>query len=163
MKTYTLRQKQILPITLEEAWPFFSSPHNLEQITPGFLRFRITSEIPEEIHSGLIITYRITAVAGIPLTWVTEIKHVERPRQFVDEQRIGPFHFWHHLHRFRAVENGIEMEDIVHYAMPLGLLGRLIHSLFIRARLQAIFDFRREYLDGYFGSAAPVRRGQEKV
>jgi len=81
------------------------------------------------------------------MTWVTEIKQVIRLRQFVDEQRIGPFRFWHHLHRFNEVEGGVEMEDIVHYVMPWGWLGRLFHALFIRARLQAIFDFRREYLD----------------
>lgn len=153
MKIYALRRKQVLPISLEEAWPFFSTPANLEQITPAFLRFHITSETPEEIYSGLIITYRIAAVAGVPMTWVTEIKHVEPLRQFVDEQRIGPFRFWHHLHRFRAVEGGVEMEDVVHYVMPWGLLGRLIHRCFIRARLNRIFDFRRDYLAGYFRAA----------
>ncbi len=147
MKIYTLTRKQVLPITLEQAWPFFSTPTNLEQITPAFLRFHITSAVPDEIYPGLIITYRIAAVAGIPMTWVTEIKQVIRLHQFVDEQRIGPFRFWHHLHRFNEVEGGVEMEDIVHYAMPWGCLGHLVHALFIRARLQAIFDFRREYLE----------------
>lgn len=77
MKIYTLKRRQILPITLEEAWPFFSTPHNLEQITPAFLNFHITSTVPDEIYNGLIITYRIAAVARIPMAWVTEIKHVE--------------------------------------------------------------------------------------
>lgn len=153
MKIHTLRRKQVLPITLEEAWPFFSTPRNLGQITPGFLHFQITSEVPDEIYAGLIITYRIAAVAGIPMDWVTEIKHVERLRQFVDEQRIGPFRFWHHLHRFRAVPGGVEMEDVVHYVMPWGWLGLLVHAMFIRARLEAIFDFRQAYLAEYFGGA----------
>ena len=150
MKIYTLIRRQVLPITLEQAWPFFSTPVNLEQITPAFLRFHITSEVPDEIYPGLIITYRIAALAGIPMSWVTEIKHVVRLRQFVDEQRIGPFRFWHHLHRFREVDGGVEMEDIVHYVMPWAWLGRVAHFFFIRARLQAIFDFRREYLETYF-------------
>ena len=150
MKIYTLTRKQVLPITLGQAWPFFSTPKNLEQITPAFLNFHITSEVPEEIYPGLIITYQIAAVAGIPMTWVTEIKHVIRLHQFVDEQRLGPYRFWHHLHRFREVEGGVEMEDIVHYVMPWGLLGRLVHAVFIEARLKRIFDFRREYLEGYF-------------
>ncbi len=150
MKIYTLTRRQVLPITLEQAWPFFSTPANLEQITPAFLNFRITSPVPEEIYPGLIITYRIAAVAGIPMVWVTEIKHVIRLRQFVDEQRLGPYRFWHHLHRFREVEGGVEMEDIVHYVMPWGWLGGVVHALFVRSRLQAIFDFRREYLEGYF-------------
>ena len=148
MKVYRLHRKQFLPISLEEAWPFFSSPRNLERITPAFLKFEITSEVPEDLYSGLIITYRIAAVAGLPMTWVTEIKHVEPLHRFVDEQRIGPFRFWYHEHGFRGVEGGIEMEDSVHYVMPWGAFGRLVHAVFIRQRLQAIFDFRREFLAG---------------
>lgn len=148
MKIHSLRRRQFLPITLEEAWPFFSTPRNLEAITPGFMNFRITSDVPEHIYSGLIITYRIAAVAGIPMTWVTEIKHVEHLHRFVDEQRLGPFRFWFHEHRFTAVEGGIEMEDSVHYVMPWGWLGEWVHAVFIRRRLQAIFDFRRNYVAG---------------
>lgn len=150
MKVYRIQRIQRLPIKLEDAWRFFSTPHNLEQITPDFLCFRITSEVPDEIYSGLIITYRISAVAKIPMLWITEIKHVERCLQFVDEQRIGPFRFWHHLHRFRCVEDGVEMEDIVHYVMPCGWLGQCIHKLYIAGRLQRIFDFRRDHLHSLF-------------
>lgn len=146
MKTYTLRRSQFIPISPDEAWPFFSTPRNLEAITPAFLNFRITSEVPEDIYSGLIITYRIAAVAGVPMTWVTEIKHVEPLSRFVDEQRVGPFRFWFHEHRFQPVEGGIQMDDTVHYVMPWGWLGELVHSVFIRQRLEAIFNFRRDYL-----------------
>jgi ligand-binding SRPBCC domain-containing protein len=148
MKVYRLHRRQFLPITLEEAWPFFATPRNLEAITPDFLHFEITSDPPDEMYSGLIITYRIAAVAGIPMTWVTEIKHLEPYRRFVDEQRLGPYRFWHHEHAFRAVPGGIEMEDIVHYVMPWGWLGRLVHAVFVERRLKAIFDFRRDYLAG---------------
>ncbi|HYE34568.1 SRPBCC family protein [Methylocaldum sp.] len=150
MKVYRLNRKQKLPISLQEAWPFFSTPRNLESITPAFLKFRITSSVPNDIHSGLIISYRIAAVAGIPMTWVTEIKHVDAPYRFVDEQRVGPFRFWYHEHCFRETDGGIEMEDTVYYAMPFGWIGRLVHALFIRARLEAIFDFRRIYLDRHW-------------
>jgi ligand-binding SRPBCC domain-containing protein len=146
MPIHQLTRKQFIPISLEEAWPFFSTPRNLEAITPGFLNFRITSAVPEEIHSGLIITYQIAAVAGVPMTWVTEIKHVVPLHRFVDEQRIGPFRFWFHEHRFDAVPGGIEMTDIVHYVMPWIWLGELVHAVFIRRRLNAIFDFRRAYI-----------------
>jgi ligand-binding SRPBCC domain-containing protein len=158
MKVYCLKRKQALPTSLREAWPFFSSPRNLESITPAFLNFKITSDLPEDIYSGLIITYRIGAVAGIPMTRVTEIKHVEAPYRFVDEQRIGPFRFWYHEHRFRETDRGIEMEDTVYYAMPLGWIGQLVHALFIRARLETIFDFRRDHLDRLWrsGKESPV-------
>lgn len=158
MKVYTLYRKQSLAMSPQAAWRFFSTPLNLQQITPDFLHFRITSETPEEIYPGLIITYRIAAVGGIPMTWVTEIKHVVSPHvrtdcayyQFVDEQRVGPFRFWHHLHRFTPSGDGIDMEDIVHYVMPWDWLGRLVHRVFIERRLEVIFDFRRNYLENLF-------------
>lgn len=164
MTIYELRRRQTLNIDLECAWHFFWTPLNLQEITPGFLHFRITSPIPNEIHDGLIITYRISAIAGVPMTWVTEIKHVVCPNehahggycQFVDEQRLGPFLFWHHLHRFTPGNEGMVMEDIVHYAMPWGWLGRLLHAVFIRKRLEHIFDYRRDHLDKRFnGRGSP--------
>jgi len=151
VKIYRIHRRQILPIDLQRAWDFFWTPHNLEGMTPGYLNFRITCDTPDRAYSGLIITYRIAAVAGIPMTWVTEIKHVIEPYQFVDEQRLGPFRFWHHQHRFREVPGGIEMEDIVHYVMRAGWIGRVVHCCFIRARLEHIFDFRRDYLARLFG------------
>lgn len=152
MNVYSIQRQQILPITLEEAWPFFSTPRNLEAITPSFLRFQITSEVPDAIYSGLIISYRIAAIAGIPMTWVTEIKHVEPLYRFVDEQRIGPFRFWYHEHSFRSVSGGIEMTDKVFYVMPWGFFGRCVHAVFIRSRLEKIFNFRASYLRGLWQS-----------
>lgn len=146
MRIHHLYRKQFLPISLDQAWPFFASPRNLEAMTPGFLNFRITSTVPEAMYAGLIITYRIAAVAGIWMTWVTEIRHLEQPHRFVDEQRIGPYRFWYHEHSFRAVAGGLEMEDKVYYTMPWGWLGELVHRWFVRRRLEAIFDFRRDYL-----------------
>lgn len=157
MKIYRIHRRQWLPIDLDTAWDYFWTPRNLEAMTPSFLRFRITSPLPQRIYAGLIITYRISAVAGIPMTWVTEITHVDEPRSFVDEQRIGPFRLWHHRHGFRAVDGGIEMEDTVHYVMPWGCLGRLVHRAFISRRLERIFDFRAGFLAARFGThpAAP--------
>ena len=151
MQVYRIHRRQFLPIDLNQAWAFFWTPRNLEAMTPPFLKFRITSEVPEKTYNGLIITYRIAAVAGIPMTWVTEIKHVVEPMQFVDEQRLGPFRFWHHQHRFHRVPGGVEMEDTVHYVMRFGWLGRIVHACFVRHRLATIFDFRRDYLHQRFG------------
>lgn len=157
MKIHRLSRTQQLPIDLDAAWRYFWTPLNLQQMTPEFLHFRLTSEVPPTIHPGLILTYSIAAIAGIPMTWVTEIKHVVGPSdtrdgvcQFVDEQRLGPFRFWHHLHRFTPNADGVRMEDIVHYVMPWGWLGESVHQLFIRHRLRQIFEFRRNYLDGLF-------------
>lgn len=142
-----LYRKQILPITLEQAWSFFSNPANLAEITPPWLKFRICSELPDRMYAGLIIKYRITMPPGLPVTWVTEITHVREPNFFVDEQRLGPYRLWHHQHTFEEVPGGVQMEDIVHYQVPFGPLGSLFMGWWIRRNLKAIFDYRYRYLE----------------
>jgi ligand-binding SRPBCC domain-containing protein len=70
---------------------------------------------------------------------------------FVDEQRSGPYRIWHHEHRFRAVDGGVEMEDEVRYRLPGGPFGRLAQRLLVRKRLEEIFDHRREAVERIFG------------
>ncbi|MCS6824042.1 MAG: SRPBCC family protein [Cytophagaceae bacterium] len=147
MKLYNIRRTQVLPIGIEHAWDFFTSPLNLSKITPPYMNFVITSEdADKKIYPGKIITYKVSPLLGIPLTWVTEITHVKEYEYFVDEQRFGPYAFWHHTHFFKPCAQGVEMTDIVYYAIPYGLIGTLAHQLFVRDQLKHIFDFRREAL-----------------
>ncbi len=150
-----LTRTQTLPISLAEAWAFFSNPANLCRITPTWLDFRLTCPPPAPMYAGQILTYTIRPLPGLRLRWVTEITHVREPRFFVDEQRMGPYRFWHHQHLFRETLQGVEMTDLVHYALPLGLLGDVAHALWARNRLIAIFDFRRRLLDDLFQSCPP--------
>ena len=150
MKTFRLTRRQILPTDLEIAWRFFSDPSNLRLITPPWLDFRITSRVPERIYPGLIITYRIRPLAGIAVPWVSEITHVEPPRFFVDEQRQGPYRFWHHQHRLREEAGGVEKADLVHYGLPGGLIGIGLHAVLIRRKLDEIFRFRYHALRRVF-------------
>ncbi len=146
MHVYRLHTTQTLPIDIETAWTFFSDPRNLEKITPQDMHFVIDTPVPDRVHSGLMIGYRLRLPPGIPVRWWTEIKYAEAPHRFVDEQRAGPYRLWYHEHRFTAVEGGVEIEDIVHYALPLSLLGRLAHGLFVRRQLTQIFHHRRQIL-----------------
>ena len=151
MKIYTLTKKQFLPITLEQAWDFFSSPVNLKKITPEYMGFKITSDLGDgKMYPGQIISYIVTPVLGIPMSWTTEITHVVDKKYFVDEQRFGPYSLWHHQHWFREVEGGVEMTDIVNYGLPLGFLGRIANSIFVQNKLQEIFDYREKVVGQYF-------------
>lgn len=142
-KAYSLKTVQHLPITMEQAWEFFSNPANLQQITPSQLGFSIiSSHHREKMYAGQIIEYTVKPILGIPLYWMTEITHVEDKKYFIDEQRFGPYCLWHHQHHFKEVENGVEMTDIVHYKLPLGILGRIAHGLFVKKQLKEIFDYR---------------------
>ncbi len=96
MKVYQLKTIQNLPIGIDKAWEFFSNPNNLSVITPEWLNFKVTSKLPDKMYAGMIISYKVHPVLGIPNTWVTEITHVKEPFYFVDEQRFGPYKMWHH-------------------------------------------------------------------
>ncbi|MDE3212441.1 MAG: SRPBCC family protein [Bacteroidota bacterium] len=152
-KTYQLTRVQQIPGTLEQVWDFFSDPGNLSVITPAELRFEVLSESPRQgMYPGQIIEYRVRPLLGIPLYWMTEITQVDPGKFFIDEQRYGPYSFWHHQHHFRETGQGVEMTDLVHYRLPLGWLGDFAQSLFVRARLDRIFAYRMEVTEKTFGS-----------
>ena len=151
MKIHLLEQSQTLPISLNEAWDFFATPQNLNEITPPDLGFRMEHGGDEPMHEGQIITYRVMIFPGVWVPWVTEIKAVAEREAFVDEQRFGPYAFWHHRHAFCAVDGGTRMDDRVHYGLPLGPLGRVAHGIFVRRKLEWIFGFRRKILTEKFG------------
>jgi ligand-binding SRPBCC domain-containing protein len=150
MKIYQFNAKQSIPISLDEAWAFFSDPRNLTRITPPWLNLRITSDLPDKMHEGMIITYKVYPFLGIPSNWVTEIKSVKEKNFFIDEQRFGPYKFWHHQHHFRETDNGVEMTDIVSYALPFDPFSRLINKYFVGKKVREIFEFRKGVLNKIF-------------
>ena len=152
MKIYTLHTKQDLPITLQEAWDFLSDPKNLKVITPDYMGFKTLSGDDRPMFAGQIIQYIVTPVAGIPTKWVTEITHVVDKKYFVDEQRFGPYALWHHKHFIREIPGGVEMEDIVDYKVPMGILGQIVHPFLVKPKLKEIFEYREKKLIELFGT-----------
>jgi ligand-binding SRPBCC domain-containing protein len=151
-----LRRIQTLPISREQAWAFFSDPRNLAAITPEDMGFRLLSDPPAHIYPGLILAYAVSPLPGFSTTWVSEITHVDAPGYFVDEQRLGPYRLWHHEHWLRPAPGGaagVEVEDVVHYALPLGWAGKALAGALVKRRLEAIFRFREEALARRFGRA----------
>lgn len=150
-KIYSFKRVQHLKITLEEAWDFFSSPANLANITPAHLGFKIISQYHgDKMYSGQIIEYTVKPFLGIPVYWMTEITHVEDKKFFIDEQRFGPYSFWHHQHHFKESNNGVEMTDIIHYKVPLGFLGDIANAVFVKKQLRKIFDFRKKKAEQFW-------------
>lgn len=153
MKPYHLQFTQDLPISITDAWSFFSSPFNLARITPKEMAFKVTSNTSEtsKMYAGMIITYKVSPFSGVKLDWITEITHVVENQYFVDEQRFGPYRFWHHEHHFQEIESGVRMQDILTYGMPYGILGRGVNKVLVAKKLQHIFNFRKEKLIERFG------------
>lgn len=148
---HTLSTKQVLKTDLTTLWDFMSSPGNLSKITPGSMAFHVITDLEEsKMYPGQVIEYYIRPFAGIKMHWVTEITHVKHKEYFVDEQRFGPYAFWHHKHFLKEVPGGVEMTDILHYKIPYGFLGRIVNVLFVRKKLKEIFDFRHNTLEQLF-------------
>ncbi len=151
MKIYQLHTTQKLPISVDEAWNFLSDPENLKRITPDYMGFKIISGDDRDMYPGQIIEYIVTPVLGIPTKWVTEITHVVDRQFFVDEQRFGPYALWHHKHFIKPIQGGVIMEDIVHYKLPFGILGQLVHPIIVKPKLNEIFKHRERTLIELFG------------
>lgn len=152
MKIYTLHSKQNLPISLSEAWAFLSDPRNLKEITPDYMGFNIQSAVDRPMYAGQLIEYIVTPILGIKTKWVTEITQVVDGEYFIDEQRFGPYSVWHHTHFIKEIDGGIEMEDIVRYKLPFGILGQMVHPFLVKPKLNEIFDYRRKKLIELFGN-----------
>jgi ligand-binding SRPBCC domain-containing protein len=153
MKVYQLEFTQRMPISLDAAWQFFSSPLNLAKITPKEMGFKVTSHnsYSAVMYAGMVITYKVSPLYGINLDWTTEITHVSEGKYFVDEQRFGPYQFWHHEHHFKEIPGGVEMHDILSYGMPFGVIGRGVNRLLVAKKVKSIFDYRQEKVIALFG------------
>jgi ligand-binding SRPBCC domain-containing protein len=153
VKTYLFKFEQNLPIPLAETWDFFTSPLNLAKLTPPQMRFKVTSpyDANTKVYEGMIITYKITPLLGIKMNWMTEITHVKDQEYFVDEQRFGPYALWHHEHHFKEIKGGVQMTDILNYAIPYGIIGRLSHKLLVGKEIKKIFDYRAKAINEMFG------------
>ena len=149
---FQIYRTQQLPVSIDQAWEFFSSPRNLARITPADMGFKILDEEDAvEMYPGQIIRYTVRPLWGIPVQWTTEITHVNAPFYFVDNQLSGPYRIWHHQHHFKEIPGGVETSDRVHYALPGGFVGKWAHWPLVKKRLEHIFDHRFEEVEKMFG------------
>jgi ligand-binding SRPBCC domain-containing protein len=144
---YTLQQEQILNTSADELWDFISHPANLNKITPPELDFTIISNVPQKMYDGLLIEYDVKLPLLGHSKWVTEIKHIVPGKEFVDEQRIGPYSFWYHRHELEKTVEGTKMIDNVSYQPPFGPIGKMVNALLIRSKLEEIFGYRSQVLN----------------
>ncbi|HMN91446.1 MAG TPA: SRPBCC family protein [Saprospiraceae bacterium] len=143
--------KQFVPRPLDEVWHFFSRPENLDNITPKDMSFEILSDIKDvPMYEGMIVRYRVSPFLGIKMNWVTEITHVRDRQYFIDEQRFGPYAFWHHQHHFEEQDGGVLMTDILNYKIPYGFIGTVADTFFVNDRIEQIFRYRKQVVEEIF-------------
>lgn len=153
MKIYYKEWTQLMPISMEEAWHFFSRPENLDNLTPDDMGFEILSDIKDKpMYQGMLIRYKVSPILGIKLNWCTEITHIKKHRYFIDEQRFGPYALWHHEHHFKEVDGGILMKDELHYAIGWGPLGSIANTLLVSSKVEEIFHYRYNAVEKLFSS-----------
>ena len=149
-KIHQIHSELTIQTDLDTAWDFIRSPKNLDLITPDDMVFEIVSDLPEEMHEGLLVEYRV----GIPMigkqTWLSELKHIRERHSFVDEQLIGPYKLWVHYHEISEVEGGVRFVDHVNYVMPLGPLGAIARAIYVKRELKRIFDYRTKAMIRHF-------------
>ena len=143
MSTYRLIREKVIACPLDEVFAFFADARNLEALTPPWLRFEILTPGEIEMRVGSIIQYALR-VHCLPVHWTTAITVWNPPFEFVDVQLRGPYVMWHHRHTFESVGNSTRMIDDLNYRLPLGWIGRAMHSLMVRRDLKTIFDYREQ-------------------
>ncbi len=84
---------------------------------------------------------------GFSLTHTSKIIAMESPHTFADEMVKGMFHHWHHLHKFEPIEEGkTKMIDLVDYASPLWILGKIVDAVFMKDYMTKILIEHNEYI-----------------
>jgi ligand-binding SRPBCC domain-containing protein len=148
---HQLASSQHLRCNIESAWDFFSSPHNLANITPKDMNFTVLGDTSgQHIYEGMIINYTVSPLLGIPLKWQTQITQVDHGKSFTDFQQKGPYKLWRHKHEFIEKDGGVLMKDTVDYELPLGFLGSIAHTLIVKKKLETIFNYRYQVLEHLF-------------
>lgn len=145
---HTIERSQVIGLSVERAFEFFSDPRNLPRITPPWLGFTVL-ESPERLSTGCQMSYTIRWL-GLPLRWTTEIVDYVPGERFTDRQKRGPYRSWWHEHHFTALGNETLMRDRIEYELPLGLLGALMHTLVVRRQLRQILDYRFDVAERMF-------------
>ena len=150
MKTYNVQFEQFIELPINDVFSFFSKPENLSLITPPRLKFDILTPSPIEMKEGQLIDYSLTIMYFIQLRWRTLITDYDKPNKFIDQQIKGPYSLWHHTHIFKEKNGGTLIQDQVTYAIPFGIIGRVIHAIYIQHDIKSIFKYRYKILNKIF-------------
>lgn len=70
----------------------------------------------------------------------------DRPRRFVDAMVEGAFRSFVHVHEFESRGDCTMMSDILTWTSPMGMLGQLVDSLFIKRHLRGLVELRNRRL-----------------
>ena len=149
---HLFKSEQNLPISINQAWDFFSNPANLMVLTHPKMKMKMESENGlNPIFKGKILKISVTLFGFFPSTFLSEISEVQAPDFFIDTQLKGPFAFWQHKHLLTEIDGGTKITDEVTLKFPLGFIGVVANYLFGKKYLENVFKYRKKVLDERFG------------
>ena len=94
---------------------------------------------------------------GVYQTFTSKITAYDRPRYFQDTMQRGAFKSFVHDHYFTTLRGGTAMRDVVIFAAPLGIVGRLAERVVLRGYLERLLTARataiKQYLESRGGTA----------
>jgi ligand-binding SRPBCC domain-containing protein len=154
---FELRARQWVPRPLDDVFPFFADPFNLERITPAFLRFHLRRRSTAAVEEGTVLTYTLR-LHGIPVLWRSRIEEWQPPHRFVDVQTAGPYARWHHAHDFEEERGGTLLRDTVRYRLHCNPLARTPLLSWVHGDVKRIFEYRQSIIESIFGRADPAGR-----
>lgn len=179
----TLSTSQWTPFPVELVFAFFANPGNLQHLMPKWQQARVESsrlvappprpvaDDPElrfqspaaGVGSEMSISFRPVPRLPFRVGWIARITEFEWNSHFCDEQVKGPFASWKHRHGIAAETredetgaplSGTLISDNVEYSLPLGPLGTVAHTLFVRRQMEATFAYRQGRLEAILPVAA---------
>lgn len=84
---------------------------------------------------------------GVYWRMTSRIAAYDPPGYFVDEQIAGPFARWRHAHYFEPDgTGGTRMRDVVDFAAPLGLLGRVTELAVLNRYMVRLIRTRNDHV-----------------
>jgi len=147
----TFTYEIVLPLPIARVWEMFQDMTTLlPAITPPQQQMRIerAEPLPPVVGTELIL---LTKSPIGRVRWVARITELVPPHgtitgmeaRFVDEQIEGPFKSWRHSHEMTAIDaNTTRLLDTIDYEVPLGFLGNIANTLFVKGQLDAMFKHR---------------------
>lgn len=97
------------------------------------------------VELGDTVTWEATHL-GVRQRLTSKITAFDRPRMFIDDMQRGAFRHWHHEHWFEAREGGTLMTDVVDYASPFGILGRIVDAVYLKNYVRRFLLRRNEHI-----------------
>ena len=117
---------------------FHESPDALRHLIPPWENMKLVEAAGSLQPGSRVVLHGSLGI--IPIQWVAIHTEYDPPHLFADRQESGPFAYWYHRHCFLDDgQGGTLLRDEIEYAVPLGVIGRLLGGWLVRRKLEAMF------------------------